>query len=143
MPSLDKMFPSKFLKASDIDQDYEVTIRQVATDLVGQGAEQEEKFIVHFDEFDKGLVLNKTNGNLIAAQHGTETDDWIGKKVVLTVEDVAYQGKITPAIRVKRPARAVAPPRRPMSAPAPQGAKPRPTSQAQAAEQAADDNPFP
>ena len=113
MPNLNEMFPSKFLKAGDIDQDYEVTICEVSQDTLGQGAEQEVKFVVHFDEFDKGLVLNKTNANLIAAQHGQDTDGWIGKKVVLTVEDVAYQGKITPAIRVRRPARPTTPQRKP------------------------------
>lgn len=116
MPTIDNMFPSKFLKASDIDQDYEVTIKEVATDELGQGADKETKFVVHFDEYDKGLVLNKTNANLIASQHGQDTEEWIGKRVVLTVEDVSFQGKITPAIRIRRPARPTTPPRKPAGA---------------------------
>jgi|ERR1035438_7217866 hypothetical protein len=105
MPKLSEMFPSKYLKSSDIDVDYEVTIAEIAKDTVGQGDQQEEKFIVYFNEFDKGLVLNVTNGNLIAAQHGEDTAGWKGKKVVLSVEDVTFQGKVVPAIRIKRPAR--------------------------------------
>ncbi len=147
MPNINEMYPSKFLKASDIDQDYEVTIVEVGTDNIGQGDDREEKFIVHFDEFDKGLVLNKTNANLIAVQHGLNTEDWIGKKVVLTVEDVAFQGKITPAIRIRRPARPVAPARKPVTAaPAKQAVKPqakRPQSETEAADAAADEaTPF-
>jgi hypothetical protein len=131
MPNLSEMFPSKFLKASDIDQDYEVTIVEVSTDTVGQGDQAEEKFIVHFEQFDKGIVLNKTNAGLIAAQHGEDTDGWIGKKIVLTVEDVAYQGKIVPAIRVRRPARPTTPTRKPLPA-----GKPLPAAQAHARTQA-------
>lgn len=140
MASVNEMFPSKFLKASDIDQDYEVEISEVNTDKVGQGDQQEEKFIVHFQEFDKGLVLNKTNANLIAAQHGGDTDNWIGKKVVLTVEDVAYQGKITPAIRIRRPARPTTPARKPMAAAAGKPAA-RPAPQAQGPDDA-EQTPF-
>jgi hypothetical protein len=134
MPKLADMFPSKFLKASDIDVDYEVTIAEVAKDTVGQGDKEEEKHIVYFNEFDKGLVLNVTNGNLIAAQHGDDTDGWKGKKIVLTVEDVTFQGKVVPAIRVKRPARAQRP-----SAPAGGRTAPRPASEQEAAESGADE----
>jgi len=145
MPSINEMFPSKFLKASDIDQDYEVKIVEINTDTIGQGDQAEQKFIVHFEEFDKGLVLNKTNANLIAAQYSQDTDNWIGKSIVLTVEDVAYQGKITPAIRVRRPARPTTPIRKPLPAgkalPVKQVA--RPVSPEQAADQAADEQtPF-
>ncbi len=141
MAKLDEMFPSKFMKASDIDQDYEVTIVEVSTDTVGQGDQAEEKYIVHLDEFDKGFVLNKTNAGLIAAQYGNDTDGWIGKKIVLTVEDVSYQGKSVPAIRVKRPARAVSPARKPQVVGKPGPRSPRPTSEAEAQEQAADAGP--
>ena len=145
MAKLSEMFPSKWLKASDIDQDYEVEIVEVTTDNIGQGDQKEEKFVVHFQEFDKGLVLNKVNASMIAAQHGDDTDNWIGKKVVLTVEDVAYQGKIVPAIRVRRPARPTSPMRKPLpsgkSAPRPTAAKP--TTEQAAADAAADEQtPF-
>ena len=143
MPNINEMFPSKFIKASDIDQDYEVTIVEVGTDMVGQGDQKEEKFIIHFEEMDRGLCLNKTNANLIAAQHGCDTDGWIGKKIVLTVEDVAYQGKITPAIRVRRPSRPVTPQRKPLPSgkaiPAPKAPAPKRTSEIEAAEAAADE----
>ena len=32
---------------------------------------------LHFQETDKGLVLNKTNGTTIAARPMADTDDWI------------------------------------------------------------------
>lgn len=137
MPHVNEMFPSKFLKAADIDQDYEVTIAEISKDTLGQGAEAEEKYILFFEEYDKGLVLNKTNTGLIAAQHGDDTDKWKGKKVVLTVEDVTFQGKITPAIRIRRPARPSVPQRRAG------GPQPRPASAQAAADQAADEQaPF-
>ena len=146
MPNLNEMFPSKYLRSSDIDQDYEVSITKVEMDTVGQGDQKEEKYIVYFAEFDKGLVLNKTNAALIAAQHGDNTDLWKGKLVVLTVEDVTYQGKIVPAIRVKRAAR---PPAKPAvrTASAKPGTKPAmagrsPDSEQAAADEAEDTVPF-
>lgn len=135
MPNLNEMFPSKFLKAEDIDQDYEVTIAEIASDTAGQGDEKKNVFVVYFEEFDKGLCLNKTNGGLIAAQHGSNTDAWKGKKVVLTVEDVQYKGELVKGIRVRRPHRPVAPVRKPL----PGGAQPKPANKSQEA----DDNiPF-
>jgi hypothetical protein len=38
---------------------------------------------------------------MIAHFYGEETDHWRGKQVGLTVEPVAYAGKIVDAIRVK------------------------------------------
>jgi hypothetical protein len=143
MPNINDMYPSKYLKASDIDQDYEVTIKAIGQEVLGQGADAEEKYIAYFNELNKGLALNKTNAGLIAAQHGIHTENWIGKTVILTVEDVAYQGKLTPSIRIRRPARPVrpvAPACKPVIHTAP---KPAPVTEQEAANQAADESvPF-
>jgi hypothetical protein len=102
MPTASDFFPSKFLKAEDLDADLTVTIKLVTTDTVGQGAQQETKPVAHFVEVDKGLALNKTNFNAIAKITGEpNSDKWNGQKITLTVQDVEFKGDIVSAIRVK------------------------------------------
>lgn len=106
MPNINEMMPStsKFLASADIgtpdDPPVPVTIQSVHMDTVGQGADAQQKPIVTFAEFDKGLALNKTNGEMIAAFHGVETDNWTGKRVALYTTFVEFQGKAVQAIRI-------------------------------------------
>lgn len=101
---LNEMFPSNLLKAQDVTDAggempltiEKVEIKEFDTDAGGK----ERKPIIHFKE-GKQMVCNKTNGNAIAELYGDETDNWLGKEIVLVVRDVDFQGKSTPAIRVK------------------------------------------
>lgn len=68
--------------------------------------EREKKPILFFKEYEKGVVLNKTNSNNIAKLYGSETDDWPGKTVILGTEMVTYQGETKPSIRIWPPKRA-------------------------------------
>jgi len=96
------MFPSKYIKAGDCEEaDLQLTIAAVKQESIGQGDEAETKFVVYFDEHDKGLVLNKTNANIIAEMFGDDTDAWINREITLHVQSVEFQGKIVPSIRVK------------------------------------------
>lgn len=103
MPSINDLFPSRWLKADDLadDEDTIVTIKSVGVEEVGQGDDREEKAVVFFRELDKGLVLNKTNASAIAQQHGDDTDDWTGKRIALFQQEVDFRGKQTLAIRVR------------------------------------------
>src|SRR3990167_6207789 len=101
------MIESKFLKQSDLD--YEngnlVTIKKLDQQNVGvQDQEEELKWVVHFKEFQKGMVLNSTNIQLITKALGTEeTEDWIGKRVVIFVDDnVSFGGKLVGGIRIRK-----------------------------------------
>jgi hypothetical protein len=55
----------------------------------------EEKPVVSFRETDKTFVLNKTNSNTIAGLYGNETDQWVGKQIVLFPTEVEFQGAMT------------------------------------------------
>lgn len=102
MPKMNQMFPSKWLAAADLnDADATLTIKAVEEETVGQGDEAERKWVVYFNEVGKGLVLNKTNANSISSCLGDDTDDWIGRKVVLYPTQVQFSGKMVEAIRVK------------------------------------------
>ena len=102
MPRVSDVFQGSFLKA-DVDvPDLEdggivFTIKDGEVKDFDDGA----KIILHFEETDKGLVLNKTNANtLIDLFKSDDTDDWIGRKVKLYAKDVEYQGKMTRGIRI-------------------------------------------
>jgi hypothetical protein len=102
MPSVKDLFPSKYLSAKDLDdEDLIVTIKRVEEEEVGQGDKKEDKYVLYFKGVEKGMVLNKTNANTLAALLGDETDDWIGKQATLCVMDVEFGGKLTPGLRFK------------------------------------------
>jgi len=99
-----EVFPSKYLKAEDLEGDITVTIENVALEgLKDQAGREVDKPVAFFEEYEKGLILNKTNWAMIAKQFGDESDDWKGKKITLTVIDVDAFGEVVSAIRVKLP----------------------------------------
>jgi hypothetical protein len=94
-------FPSKYLKASDLqDRNVPVIMSHVALEDVG---DNERKPVLYFHGKNKGLVLNKTNSRVIAAAYGDDTDDWHGKPLVLFPAMVDFRGDSVEAIRVKAP----------------------------------------
>lgn len=108
MASVNDIRTSKYLKKEDVGVGILVTIKGLNKQNVAlDGAEPDEKFILHFDELDKPLVLNSTNAQTIAKITGHEHDiekTWVGTKVVLfNDENVSYAGKVIGGIRVRAP----------------------------------------
>lgn len=101
--NVDKLFPSKWLKAADLEgRRVTVTIAEVRLETM-QGQEGPHKEIVlHFrgSKSGKGLVLNATNRLAIRALYGPETDDWVGKSIELYATQVKAFGKMQDVIRV-------------------------------------------
>lgn len=103
---LDKMFESKYLKASDIDEIADentetavVTIDRV--EMADVAKDEPQKPVMYFRGIEPGMVLNKTNANTLGGLLGNDTDDWIGKAIGLFTTEVDYQGKQVMAIRVR------------------------------------------
>lgn len=112
-------FPSKYLKAEDLQgRNVTVVIDRVEMDEVGK--DKDIKPIVYFQGKEKGVVLNKTNSNAIAAAFGDDTDNWTGAEVVLFEVMTDFEGKTVAAIRIRvpprKPQRAAAPPSTPKNA---------------------------
>ena len=104
--NVNTIFPSNYLKAADLKgSQVRVTIDKVDLEILGQGAQAQQRPVIYFLGKDKGLVANKTNMSAIATVYGDETDDWHGAEIVLFETMVDFQGKTTPAIRVKIPPR--------------------------------------
>lgn len=111
------MLPSNYLKQSDFDQDYIVTVRKIEhKNIAMEGKPTDMKWLAHFNEFDKPMVLNSTNIQLMEkACRSDDTDDWIGKEIIVyTDPNVSFGGELVGGLRIK-PAQ-VAPPAKPKPA---------------------------
>ena len=98
-----ELCPSPHLEALDIGDkigdERIVTIKGVRIAEVGQ--DKVKKGVVEFEEYDRGLVLNKTNSRMIASIHGSDTKDWKGKSLTLYRSETSFQNKVVPCVRVK------------------------------------------
>lgn len=97
---------SKFLTRNEVGKGMLVTIEQLTQENIAkEGAPEELKWCLHFKETEKPMVLNSTNGQLIAQITKSEdTDGWPGHKVVLYDDPtVSYGGKLVGGIRVRAP----------------------------------------
>jgi len=140
MPRTSEMMESKYLKKEDFDEDGTIcTVRGFERVNVAKEDERPEmKWVMTFEEFDKGMVLNSTNIQLAEAAMGSDnTDDWIGRRIIVYVDpNVSYQGKLMGGLRLKA--------HRVSSGPkaAPRQAAPRQPSRADVDADFGDDVPF-
>jgi hypothetical protein len=105
---LSSIFPSKYVKASDL-KGREVTVVVARAEIEKLG--DDNKLVIYFQGRDKGLVTNRTNADRIAYLYGTNTDGWVGKEIILYVDLVSFQGRTVEAIRVKPPMQRAVPTR--------------------------------
>ena len=106
MPNIGKYDQSRFLKAEDINtgEEYTRIIRSITEEEVGQDNPKAVIPVVWFrGDYKKGLGLSaKINRNMLMHNFGSsETDDWIGRKVVFYRTMTEYQGKPVPCIRFR------------------------------------------
>jgi hypothetical protein len=94
-----EIYPSKFIRAEDIDGTLTVTITDAVLEEVG--SLKVEKLVIYFKEFPKPLICNVTNFKRIVKLHGDDTDLWIDKKITLFRTTTEFQGEEIPAIRVR------------------------------------------
>lgn len=143
MASFRSAFPSKFMKATDLNgRTLIATIASVDLEAVGDG----NKYVARFtDDHVKPVVLNLTNSEEIAGIAGSEdVDGWPGHKIEIYPASTSFQGKRIACIRVRAPRQAN--PARPAgstSAPARRGsAKPAPDDTDDAMRPADDDREY-
>ena len=99
MPRVSEEYGGSFLKAADLKgKTVPCQIERVSKEEFRDG---DIKWVVSFTGKDKRLVLNKTNADRIASQHGDEMDNWIGKSVKLYPSRTQMAGQTVDCIRVK------------------------------------------
>lgn len=97
------MFSSEYLSSWDLNgKDVTVTISRVtAGELTGTGGRKTKKPLIYFEGAGKALAANKTNCKTIAAMYGTDTKEWIGKRITLYPTKTDMAGQQVDAIRVR------------------------------------------
>jgi len=97
------MIESKYLKQSDVEGEVPVTITGIKKVNVARDDEEPEyRWTVKFQEFPKPMVLNVTNLKRLAKACGDDTDEWMGKTVVLYVDpDIEFGGNVVGGLRLR------------------------------------------
>lgn len=102
--------PGKYLTKDDFTSPALVAIDQVVAEKIE--GEHKTKPVMYIKRLagadiddERGIVLNGTNWDVIAAITGEEdSDHWHGKRIVLLNDPtVTYMGKVTGGIRVRAP----------------------------------------
>lgn len=80
-----------------------LTIKVANREMVENGGSKEECLVVHFEENEKPLILNKTNSDMIEKVWGTPfVEDWAGKRITLKVKKVSAFGEMVDGVRVSK-----------------------------------------
>ena len=78
-----------------------LTIKSVAKEMVQNQTGKEECLVIHFVEDELPLIANKTNCKTIEKLYGTAyIEEWVGKKIQLSVRKVQAFGDVVDAVRV-------------------------------------------
>jgi hypothetical protein len=93
-------FPSRYLQTATVKaRPIVAIISGVAMELVGQGADQKRKPVLHL-EGEKPMVLNRTNFEALANAFG-DSDEWPGRQIGVYATRVQYAGKTMDGLRVE------------------------------------------
>lgn len=105
MPDISQMTKSSYLKRADLGAGKLLTIRECVQEVMKGDSGPEEKWVLYFEEEEKGMVLNPTNAQIIAQFSGERnSDNWNGIKIVAYDEpNVSMGGKLVGGIRVRAP----------------------------------------
>lgn len=106
MVTLSDVFPSKYLKATDLtDGPVIATIKLAELEKIkGFDGKEQPKVVVYFSKRLKPLPLNRTNfESIMDIADSGETDEWPGTKIELYTLPVTFNGKTADGIRIRAP----------------------------------------
>lgn len=110
MPKVSQMIVSKFITHVDVERPVIVTVRTLSLEKVGREDDDEQRWIMWFNELKKGLRLNVTTLRVFEAAYGDDSDRWIGRRVKLYWDPaVQFGGKLVGGVRVRLSMAAAAP----------------------------------
>lgn len=94
-----ELCPSPHLEAADITGDTVVTIK--AYDWHPVGSEQKVKGVIFFKEFERGMVINKTNRVILQHLFGSYADDMLDQQITIYPSETTFEGKVVPCLRIR------------------------------------------
>lgn len=101
-----RKFLGSYLRKEEIPDPIIARVRDAKEEILEENEGPKPKLVLYFEEFEKGLVCNKTNINLLIDFFGgdDEIDHWIGHDIGLYVDpNVMFAGKRVGGIRVRAP----------------------------------------
>lgn len=104
MPNVNELRQNRFLTQKDVEQPVLVTITDCKeANVAMEGAEPDYRWTLRFRELEKPLVLNFTNGQIIAAIIGSdELNNSVGHKIILYQDkNISFGGKLVGGIRCR------------------------------------------
>jgi hypothetical protein len=140
MANIDELYPKQFLQAADLqDGDWELTITHTEVrEFEDFNKQKKNKLVLSFAEISQKFPLTPTNAGRIAAQYGKDYTKYIGKTIIVGLEDEPKaQGGV--AIRIKVPVRVVKPATPARRGPPLATRAPAPASEEEAADAGADE----
>ena len=101
----EEVFPSKYLKADDLDgKAAVVTIKDAPFEILkGTDGKEQGKVVLYFNKTKKALPLNRVNWDAVADILGDDTEDWPSGRIELYPTTTEMAGKTVPCIRVRKP----------------------------------------
>lgn len=117
LPKLNEMIESKYLRKEDVgDEEVPVTVKGLKrVNMARDGEEPKYKWTISFNEFDRPMVLNKTNITKLGAILGDDTAGWIGNQVKLYFNpDISFGSDVVGGLRFKPMSRPARKPARPL-----------------------------
>lgn len=122
MPSASELYGGQWLKATDLNpvgRKRIAFIHEAAPELVGQDQKQMLGLALAAQNgapWPKKLLLNKGNMLQLVVAYGDDYSRWIGRPIEIWSENVMFQGRMVPGIKVlPAPSARTAPP--PVAAP--------------------------
>ena len=114
MSDFDDLYGGRFLSSQDVKAPINVHHRAGREGGVHPpGEPTRTKAVLYFKGGKKGMVINKTNANALAAAFGKNLSDWVGKRVTIKPEPTIFGGKPTQGLRLYPVNTAVPPPKKP------------------------------
>jgi len=100
MAKISEIFPSKYLKASDLQgNEHKIIIDGVMTERFGD----DTKPVVSFRGWKKTCPINKVVSLFLADALGDDADSWVGKAAIIFPTTQPFQGKSFPVVRFRMP----------------------------------------
>ncbi len=100
---ISEIFQSRFLKAADLGgREARVVIDHV--EMVDLDADQPQRPALFFVGKSKSMVINRTNGELLAKSFGDDCDAWRGRSVIIFCSQTVFQGRVVDCLRLRIPA---------------------------------------
>ena len=104
----DDIFPSKYLKAADLNG--KPVTAKIASALLetlkSPDGKEQQKIVLYFVGAKKTLPLNMANFDSVASIAGDDTDTWPGTAIELYATKTQMGGKTVDCIRIRPPRQA-------------------------------------